>query len=274
MERILDMITGKMQKAFSDAGYDPAFGRVTVSNRPDLCEYQCNGALAAAKQYKCAPIQIAKAVAEQLDAKDYDLVEAVMPGFINLKLSGLFLQSYLEQMRTAEGFGIAKPGTGKTIVVDYGGPNVAKPLHIGHLRSAIIGESLKRLYKFFGYNAIGDIHLGDWGLQMGLIIAELKRRQPDLPYFDPDFTGEYPAQAPFTISELEEIYPAASARKKEDEAFAEAAHTATFELQQGRRGYRALWQHIMNVSVADLKKNYENPIVSFESWLGESDADP
>ena len=273
MERILDMITGKMQKAFSDAGYDPAFGRVTVSNRPDLCEYQCNGALAAAKQYKCAPIQIAKAVAEQLDAKDYDLVEAVMPGFINLKLSGLFLQSYLEQMRTAEGFGIAKPGTGKTIVVDYGGPNVAKPLHIGHLRSAIIGESLKRLYKFFGYNTIGDIHLGDWGLQMGLIIAELKRRQPDLPYFDPDFTGEYPAQAPFTISELEEIYPAASARKKEDEAFAEAAHTATFELQQGRRGYRALWQHIMNVSVADLKKNYENLNVSFESWLGESDAD-
>jgi len=274
MERILDIITGKMQKAFSDAGYDPAFGRVTVSNRPDLCEYQCNGALAAAKQYKCAPIQIAKAVAEQLDAKDYDLVEAVMPGFINLKLSGLFLQNYLEQMRTAEGFGIAKPGTGKTIVVDYGGPNVAKPLHIGHLRSAIIGESLKRLYKFFGYNAIGDIHLGDWGLQMGLIIAELKRRQPDLPYFDPDFAGEYPTQAPFTISELEEIYPAASARKKEDEAFAEAAHTATFELQQGRRGYRALWQHIMNVSVADLKKNYENLNVSFESWLGESDADP
>ena len=274
MERILDIITGKMQKAFSDAGYDPAFGRVTVSNRPDLCEYQCNGALAAAKQYKCAPIQIAKAVAEQLDAKDYDLVEAVMPGFINLKLSGLFLQNYLEQMRTAEGFGIAKPGTGKTIVVDYGGPNVAKPLHIGHLRSAIIGESLKRLYKFFGYNAIGDIHLGDWGLQMGLIIAELKRRQPGLPYFDPDFAGEYPTQAPFTISELEEIYPAASARKKEDEAFAEAAHTATFELQQGRRGYRALWQHIMNVSVADLKKNYENLNVSFESWLGESDADP
>ena len=274
MERILDIITEKMQKAFSDAGYDPAFGRVTVSNRPDLCEYQCNGALAAAKQYKCAPIQIAKAVAQQLDAKDYDLVEAVMPGFINLKLSGLFLQDYLEQMRTAEGFGIAKPGTGKTSVVDYGGPNVAKPLHIGHLRSAIIGESLKRLYKFFGYNAIGDIHLGDWGLQMGLIIAELKRRQPELPYFDPDFTGEYPAQAPFTISELEEIYPAASARKKEDEAFAEAAHTATFELQQGRRGYRALWQHIMNVSVADLKKNYENLNVSFESWLGESDADP
>ena len=274
MEKILDLITEKMQQAFSDAGYDPAFGRVTVSNRPDLCEYQCNGALAAAKQYKCAPIQIAKAVAEKLDARDFDMVEAVMPGFLNLKLSGSFLKAYLEQMRANEDFGVVKTGAGKTIVVDYGGPNVAKPLHIGHLRSAIIGESLKRLYKFFGYHAIGDIHLGDWGLQMGLIIAELKRRQPDLPYFDPDFTGEYPSQAPFTISELEEIYPAASARKKEDEAFAEQAHTATFELQQGRRGYRALWQHIMNISVADLKKNYENLGVSFESWLGESDADP
>ena len=274
MEKILDLITEKMQKAFSDAGYDPAFGRVTVSNRPDLCEYQCNGALAAAKQYKCAPIQIAKAVAEKLDARDFDMVEAVMPGFLNLKLSGSFLKAYLEQMRANEDFGVVKTGAGKTIVVDYGGPNVAKPLHIGHLRSAIIGESLKRLYKFFGYHAIGDIHLGDWGLQMGLIIAELKRRQPDLPYFDPDFTGEYPTQAPFTISELEEIYPAASARKKEDADFAEQAHTATFELQQGRRGYRALWQHIMNISVADLKKNYENLGVSFESWLGESDADP
>ena len=274
MEKILDLITEKMQQAFSDAGYDPAFGRVTVSNRPDLCEYQCNGALAAAKQYKCAPIQIAKAVAEKLDARDFDMVEAVMPGFLNLKLSGSFLKAYLEQMRANEDFGVVKIGAGKTIVVDYGGPNVAKPLHIGHLRSAIIGESLKRLYKFFGYNAIGDIHLGDWGLQMGLIIAELKRRQPELPYFDPDFTGEYPAQAPFTISELEEIYPAASARKKENADFAEQAHTATFELQQGRRGYRALWQHIMNISVADLKKNYENLGVSFESWLGESDADP
>ena len=274
MEKILDLITEKMQQAFSDAGYDPAFGRVTVSNRPDLCEYQCNGALAAAKQYKYAPIQIAKAVAEKLDARDFDMVEAVMPGFLNLKLSGSFLKAYLEQMRANEDFGVVKTGAGKTIVVDYGGPNVAKPLHIGHLRSAIIGESLKRLYKFFGYHAIGDIHLGDWGLQMGLIIAELKRRQPELPYFDPDFTGEYPAQAPFTISELEEIYPAASARKKEDADFAEQAHTATFELQQGRRGYRALWQHIMNISVADLKKNYENLGVSFESWLGESDADP
>ena len=274
MEKILDIITAKMQKAFEEAGYEASFGRVTVSNRPDLCEYQCNGALAAAKTYKCAPIQIAKAVAEKLDAADFSMIDAVMPGFINLKLSDRFLQSYLEEMRTTDAFGVNKTGTGKTIVVDYGGPNVAKPLHIGHLRSAIIGESIKRLYKFFGYNTIGDIHLGDWGLQMGLIITELQERKPDLCYFDPNYTGEYPEEAPFTLAELEEIYPAASAKKKVDEDFAERAHTATFELQSGRRGYRAIWQHIMKLSVADMTRIYNNLDVHFEAWLGESDADP
>ena len=273
MEKILDIITAKMQQAFVDAGYDASFGRVNVSNRPDLCEYQCNGALSAAKQYKCAPIQIANAVVAKLDATDYDMVEAVMPGFINLKLSGTFLRSYLEDMRTATDFGVEKVGAGKTIVVDYGGANVAKPLHIGHLRPAIIGESLKRLHKFLGFNTIGDVHLGDWGLQMGLIIAELQERQPELPYFDPDFTGEYPTVAPFTVDELEEIYPTASGKKKDPE-FSHKAHQATFELQQGRRGYRAIWQHILNVSVTDLKKNYDNLDVHFEKWLGESDADP
>ena len=274
MQKILDMISAKVAEAFEKAGYDAAFGKVTVSNRPDLCQYQCNGALAAAKQYKCAPIQIANAVAEKLPADDFSMCDAVMPGFINLKLSDKFLRDYLEQMRGSEAFGVEKFGTGKTVVVDYGGPNVAKPLHIGHLRSAIIGESLKRLYKFFGYNTIGDIHLGDWGLQMGLIIAELQNRQPQLCYFDPDYTGEYPAEAPFTISELEEIYPAAAAKKKEDEAFADRAHTATFELQNGRPGYRALWQHIMRLSLADMRKIYDDLNVHFESWLGESDADP
>ncbi len=273
MIKILDIITAKMEKAFVDAGFEASFGRVTVSNRPDLCEYQCNGALSAAKQYKCAPIAIANAVAEKLNTADFAMIEAVMPGFINLKLSDTFLQSYLEEMRTAPDFGIEKIGAGQTIVVDYGGANVAKPLHIGHLRPAIIGETLKRLHKFLGYHTIGDVHLGDWGLQMGLIIAELQERQPDLPYFDADFTGDYPENAPFTVDELEEIYPTASA-KKSDEAFSHKAHQATFELQQGRRGYRALWQHIMNVSVADLKKNYDNLEVFFEKWLGESDADP
>ncbi len=274
MEKILDLISEKMHSAFAAAGYDASFGRVAVSSRPDLCEYQCNGALSAAKQYKCAPIQIAKAVAEKLDTADFDLVEAVMPGFINLKLSGKFLQDYLEQMRTAPDFGVSKPGEGKTVVVDYGGANVAKPLHIGHLRPAIIGESLKRLHSFMGYQAIGDVHLGDWGLQMGLIIAELQLRQPDLPYFDPDYTGDYPAEAPFTLSELEEIYPCASAKKKVDPEFAQRAHAATFELQQGRRGYRAIWQHIMRISLADLHRIYDSLDVHFEKWLGESDADP
>ncbi len=273
MEKILDIITAKMEKAFADAGYEPSFGRVTVSNRPDLCEYQCNGALSAAKQYKCAPIAIANAVAEKLEAADFSMIEAVMPGFINLKLSDSFLQNYLEGMRTAPDFGVEKIGAGKTIVVDYGGANVAKPLHIGHLRPAIIGEALKRLHKFLGYNTIGDIHLGDWGLQMGLIIAEMSERQPELPYFDDAFTGAYPAEAPFTVDELEEIYPTASG-KKADPEFSRKAHLATFELQQGRRGYRALWQHIMNVSLADLRKNYDNLEVYYEQWLGESDADP
>ena len=273
MEKILDIITGKMQAAFEAAGYDASFGRVNLSNRPDLCEYQCNGALAAAKQYKCAPIKIANEVVAQLDAADYDLAEAVMPGFINLKLSGAFLRKYLEQMRTAEDFGVPKTGAGKTVVVDYGGANVAKPLHIGHLRPAIIGEALKRLHKFMGYDTIGDIHLGDWGLQMGLIIAELQCRKPELCYFDPDFTGEYPKEPPFTISELEEIYPTAS-KKKSDPVFAEKAHTATFELQQGRRGYRAIWDHIMGVSLPDLHRIYDLLDVHYEKWLGESDADP
>ncbi len=274
MKKILDIISEKMQQAFSDAGYEASYGRVTVSNRPDLCEYQCNGALAAAKAYKCAPIQIANAVAEKLNAEDFSMIDAVMPGFINLKLSDKFLQDYLENMRTAEAFGVEKTGTGKTVVVDYGGPNVAKPLHIGHLRSAIIGESIKRLFSFFGYHAIGDIHLGDWGLQMGLIISELQERQPELVYFDAAYTGPYPEEAPFTISELEEIYPAAAAKKKEDEVFADKAHIATFELQQGRPGYRALWQHIMRLSLADMRKIYDNLNVHFEAWLGESDADP
>ncbi len=273
MEKILDIISGKMAAAFEKAGYDAAYGKVTVSNRPDLCQYQCNGALAAAKVYKCAPIQIANAVAEQLDKADFSMCEAVMPGFINLKLSDGFLQAYLEEMRTAPDFGVAKPGAGKTAVVDYGGANVAKPLHIGHLRPAIIGEALKRLHKLLGYNTIGDVHLGDWGLQMGLIIAELQERQPGLCYFDPDYTGEYPTESPFTLTELEEIYPTASS-KKSDPEFAEKAHTATYELQQGRRGYRAIWNHIMGISLPDLKRIYDTLDVHFEKWLGESDADP
>lgn len=274
MEKVLDLISGKMAAAFEAAGYDRTYGRVTVSNRPDLCEYQCNGALAAAKSYGKAPMQIAQAVVEQLQPQDFESVTAMAPGFINLRVSGSFLQRYLAEMRTAPDFGVEKEETPKTVVVDYGGPNVAKPLHIGHLRSAIIGESMKRIYKFFGNRTIGDVHLGDWGLQMGLIIAQLQDQQPDLCYFDDSFPGPYPSEAPFTISELEAIYPAASARSKTDADFAQRAHAATFALQNGRAGYRALWRHIMDVSLADIRKNYDKLGVHFESWLGESDAQP
>ncbi|MBQ7541271.1 MAG: arginine--tRNA ligase [Clostridia bacterium] len=274
MKNIIDSITERMRQAFADAGYDPQLGQVTVSDRPDLCEYQCNGALAAAKRYKCAPILIAKAVIEKLDRADFASVDVVMPGFINLTLSDDFLTGCLEQMRTDAELGVEKTGAGKTVVIDYGGANVAKPLHIGHLRSAIIGESLKRIHRFLGYNTIGDVHLGDWGLQMGLIIAELQMRHPEWRYFDPDRTGEYPAEPPFSIGELEEVYPYASAKSKSDPDFADRAHLATVELQKGRAGYRALWKHIMQISVADLRKNYDELDVHFDQWLGESDAQP
>lgn len=275
MEKILNLISAQVSAAFETAGYEASYGRVTVSNRQDLCEYQCNGALSAAKAYHKAPIQIANDVAAKLtDCGMFDQVQAAMPGFLNLKLDAAWLADYLEQTRTAERFGVEPDPKAGTVVIDYGGPNVAKPLHIGHLRSAIIGESIKRIQRFFGAEAVGDIHLGDWGLQMGLIIAELQKRKPELCYFDPSYTGEYPSEAPFTISDLEEIYPAASAKSKVDEVFAAEAHEATFRLQQGQPGYRALWNHIMSISVADLKKNYGKLGVSFESWLGESDAQP
>ncbi len=276
MRKILDLITDEMVKAFEAAGLDAKYAKVTVSNRPDLCEYQCNGAMAAAKEYKKAPIMIAEEVVAQLkDNAMFESVEAVKPGFLNLKLNNEFVASYISKMQEdTERLGCDKVENPKTIMIDYGGPNVAKPLHVGHLRSAIIGESIKRIGKFMGHNMIGDVHLGDWGLQMGLIITELKLRKPELCYFDENYEGEYPVEPPFTISELEEIYPTASGKSKEDVAYKEAAMQATYELQHGRRGYQALLSHILNVSVTDLKKNYANLNVSFELWKGESDAQP
>ena len=275
MKKILDQITAAVSGAFEAAGYEAEYGKVTLSNRPDLCEYQCNGAMAAAKKYHCAPIQIASKVVEKLQAEEmFSEVNAVNPGFLNLKLSPEFMRDYLQSMQEDDRLGCEKTENPKTIIIDYGGPNVAKPLHVGHLRSAIIGESVKRLGRYAGHKVIGDIHLGDWGLQMGLIITELKRRKPELVYFDENYTGEYPKEAPFTISELEEIYPAASARSKEDEAYKEEAMHATYLVQHGHRGYQAILQHILNVSVTDLKRNYANLNVEFDLWKGESDAQP
>ena len=275
MKQILDLISQEVMEAFEACGYDPSYGRTGISNRPDLCEYQCNGAMAARKKYGKAPAVIAAEVVEKLKANPaFELAEAVGPGFINLKVKGEFLQKYLLEMQADPDLSVEKTKSTKTVMLDYGGPNVAKPLHVGHLRSAIIGESIKRIGRFMGHKMIGDVHLGDWGLQMGLIVTELRHRQPDLPYFDDNWKGEYPKEPPFRISELEEIYPSASARSKEDEAYRQEALEATKLLQNGKPGYRALWEHILNVSVADLKKNYKKLNVEFDLWKKESDAQP
>ena len=271
MNKILDVISEEVKKAFETAGYDRELGKVTLSNRPDLCEYQCNGSLAGAKKYHKAPIMIAQGVAEVLKENSvFSEVSAVAPGFLNLKVSEKFLSGYLNEMAASEKFGVAEPEKKETIIIDYGGPNVAKPLHVGHLRSAVIGESIKRILRYAGHDVTGDIHLGDWGLQMGQIITELQVRQPVLPYFDENYTGEYPEEAPFTIAELEEIYPTASGKCKVDEAYKERAMENTRKLQDGVRGHRALWQHILRVSIADMKKNYEKLNVDFDLWNGES----
>ena len=274
MKKLLELITEEFEKAFEKNEYDKKLGKVVVSNRPDLCQYQCNGAMAGAKLYHKAPIMIANQVVESLQENEmFESVEAVMPGFINIKLNSEFVAKYLNDMKEADKYGCENKAP-ETIVIDYGGANVAKPLHVGHLRSAVIGESVKRIEKFMGNKVISDVHLGDWGLQMGLIITELECRKPDLVYFDESYTGEYTEEAPFTISELEEIYPCASAKSKVDEEFKEKAHQATLKLQSGYAPYTAIWKHIMKVSVEDLKKNYGNLNVDFDLWKGESDAQP
>lgn len=275
MKKLMEIMAEELSSAFEKAGYNPEYGKVTVSNRPDLCEFQCNGAMAGAKAYKKAPFMIADDVVAYLkDSSVFSKAEVVKPGFINLNVKGDFLGEYIRKMAEDETFSVNRTEEPKTIMIDYGGPNVAKPLHVGHLRSAIIGESIKRIGRYVGHRVIGDVHLGDWGLQMGLIITELKHRKPELVYFDDSYQGEYPAEAPFTIGELEEIYPCASARSKEDEAYRDEALEATHLLQQGKPGYMALWNHIMQVSVTDLKRNYDNLKVSFDLWKKESDAQP
>ena len=275
MKNIITLLQEELSAAFEKAGYEQKYAKVTLSNRPDLCQYQCNGALAAAKQYHKAPIQIANEVVEKLeDSSTFKEIVAQMPGFINMTVSDAFLADFVNHMNEDELFGCDKADKPETIVIDYGGANVAKPLHVGHLRSAVIGESIKRTARYLGHKVVGDVHLGDWGLQIGLIITELKHRQPELVYFEENYDGEYPTEPPFTMSDLEEIYPYASGYSKEHEDYKEEAQTATAELQAGRRGYLALWQHIINVSVADLRKIYTRLNVEFALWKKESDAQP
>lgn len=272
MQMLIKRVSSFVEETFEQKGYDRSYGLVTVSNRPELCQFQCNGALAAAKQYKKAPIQIANEILDELSKiKIFEDISIAGPGFINITIKDSILTEYINEMHISEKFGCNECSNPKTIIIDYGGANVAKPLHVGHLRAAIIGESIKRISKFVGHNVIGDVHLGDWGLQIGMVISELKRRNPELPYFDESFQGEYPQEAPFTIDELEDIYPAASKLAKSDEVAMEESKRATSELQKGRKGYVALWKHILNVSVADLKKGYGNLNVDFDLWKGESD---
>ena len=206
MKTIIEHIGDVVSKAFEECGYDASYAKITISNRPDLCEYQCNGAMAAAKAYKKAPFMIADEVVGKLSGSSmFEKVESVKPGFININISAGYIADFVNSMSEKEKFGYEPQVTNKTVIVDYGGANAAKPLHVGHLRSEVIGESVKRIQKYAGNNVIGDVHLGDWGLQMGLIIEEFRDRKPELPYFDENYTGEYPTEPPFTISELEEI---------------------------------------------------------------------
>lgn len=272
MTKFLEEIAGEIKAAFSALNYNPELGKVTVSNRPDLCEYQCNGAMAGAKEYRKAPLIIANEVAEKLkDSRVFGEVNVAPPGFLNLKVKPAFIRDYLLEMIKLPKFGVPNPQRVLKHVVDYGGPNIAKPLHIGHLRPAIIGESIKRIIRYAGHTAIGDIHLGDWGTQMGQIITELNEREPSLPYFDPSYSEAYPEEAPFSISELEELYPCASAKAKTDEEFRKKALKATYDLQNGQAGYVALWKHIVRISKDDLLKNYNDINVDFDLWKGESD---
>ena len=278
LNSLTEILTEYVGNAFEAAGYDREFGLVVRSNRPDLGDYQCNGALPAAGAYGKNPREIAQAAVEQLGAAMQDGVFAEVspagPGFINLRLDDRFLARHIHNMAQDERLGVPEKTDARHVIIDFGGANVAKPMHVGHLRSTIIGDSLQRLFSFCGDRVTSDIHMGDWGLQMGTLIMAVKQRRPDLPYFDPDYEGPYPEQSPVTMADLQDYYPEASARNKSDPEALEASRKATRELQEGRPGYRALWQHFVDVSIASLSRDFDSLNVHFDLWLGESHADP
>ncbi|HZD11781.1 MAG TPA: arginine--tRNA ligase, partial [Candidatus Binatia bacterium] len=278
MKSLTEILTGLVGDAFEKSGYDRAYGQVVRSNRPDLGDFQCNGALAAAGEYGKNPRQIAQEVVDALEGAADDGVFAQVdlagPGFVNLRLDDSFLAQHIQRMAQDERLGAPEKEQAQQVVIDFGGANVAKPMHVGHLRSSIIGDSLQRLFSFYGDEVTGDIHMGDWGLQMGMLITEVQRRYPDLPYFDAEYEGPYPAESPVTMADLQDFYPQASARAKRDPEAMEAARQATKELQEGRRGYHALWQHFVDVSIASLRRDFDALNVHFDLWLGESHADP
>lgn len=271
---LLDQLTAIFAEAFEKIGLEAALGQVKRSDRPDLGQFQCNGAMAGAKILKKAPLAIAEDVATAVDKTLLEKVEVVAPGFINISVKDTSLAAMAQTMKEDDRLGVPAAKTPLKIVVDYGGPNVAKPLHVGHLRSSIIGESIKKTLRFLGHEVIGDVHLGDWGTQMGMMIIAVQEKHPNLPYFDENFKGEYPNESPVTLTDLEHLYPAISAKCKEDEAVASAARRATAELQKGRPGYRALWQHFMHLSKQAMQENFANLNIHFDVWGGESDSQP
>ena len=274
MKTIVTLLSEKVSEAFEACGYPVEFGVISASDRPDLCQFQCNGAFSAAKALKKPPRAIASQIADVLQKDDaFRDVAVAGAGFINISVKDEFLLGYVSALLNDPYLGIPQTEEPETILLDYGGPNVAKPLHIGHLRSAVIGEALKRIVKATGRTAIGDVHLGDWGLQIGLVIAELWERNPGWACFSDDFDPEADVVSPMTAAELNEIYPFASKKSKEDEAFKQKAKRITAMLQKGNPGYLALWREIIAASVADMKKNYKNLNVSFDYWYGESDAE-
>jgi arginyl-tRNA synthetase len=258
-------------KVFEKLELDVSFGNVVKSNRPDLCQFQCNGALAVAKAAKRNPREIATDVlAELMKSEIFEMLEIAGPGFINMSVSDDFLLNFVQSTSNSENLNCSTDKKDEKVIIDFGGPNVAKPMHVGHLRSAIIGDSLQRLFKFLGYSVISDNHLGDWGTQMGMLISELRRREPNLPYFDESISDNYPAEAPIAISDLELMYPEASKKCKADKELMAEAVVCTDQLQKGRPGFVALWKHFVNLSVETLKNDFGKLDVEFDHWLGES----
>jgi len=257
--------------AFAAAGVDRSAGLVVLSQRPELAQYQCNGALAAAKRAGRNPRELAQEVVDGLaDRSPFESLEIAGPGFINIVVTDDYLARYAQVMEDDERCGIPSPEPPHKVMVDYGGPNMSKSMHVGHLRASIIGESLKRLFRVAGHDVTGDIHMGDWGMPIGQLIIELERRQPDLPYFDASYAGPYPDESPVTLDDLSEMYPVVVQRCKDDPDEAERARQATFDLQNGRDGYLALWRHYHDVSVAEQKRDFEALGVEFDLWRGES----
>ena len=276
MSSLVGSLTQIVSAAFAAAGYEPAFGTVVVSGRPDLCEFQCNGALPAAKAHGEKPRDVALKVIGALraapgGAATFAKLDVAGPGFINIDVTDEHLVAQIARQSADDNLGVERAPEPQKIFIDYGGANIAKPMHVGHLRSSIIGDSLKRIARFLGHEVVGDIHLGDWGLQMGMLIAELAQRRPELSYFEADRTSGFPPESPVTIADLQRLYPEASARAKQDAGAMEAARLATAELQSGRAGYRALWRHFVDVSLAELRADFADLGVDFDLWLGESD---